>query len=112
VSRSTPRVRLGPCHLSPVTRRSQEAVALVVTLLLLSVITFMAVTFLVVSRNEKGSVTQTTDHAVAGLAADAGLEKAKVDLVVGMITHTNEFEVGLRVPTNYINSFGFVPGNT
>jgi hypothetical protein len=72
----------------------------------------MAVTFLVVSRNEKGSVTQTTEYAVASLAADAGQEKAKIDVLAGMLANTNPFGLGLLVPTNYINSFGFVSGNT
>ena len=36
-------------------RNSQQGVALVVTLILLSVITFMTVTFLALSRRERGS---------------------------------------------------------
>jgi Tfp pilus assembly protein PilX len=57
-------VKLGPRHAprtthhgsrpAPLTPHSHSGVALVVTLLLLSVITFMVVTFLVVSRSQKG----------------------------------------------------------
>ena len=51
-------------HTARIAHHSQRAVALVITLLLLSVITFMAVTFLVVSRSQHGSVTTETDRAV------------------------------------------------
>src|SRR4051812_42594215 len=59
---------------------SESGVALVITLTLLSVITFMAVTFLVVSRSEQGSVGSATDQNTATLSADAGFEHAKMRL--------------------------------
>jgi len=92
--------------------RSQRGVALVVTLLLLSIITFMTVTFLVVSRSQKGSVVTATDQAIARLAADTALERAKAELLAGIMGSTNEFNYGLLVSTNYINSAGFISGNT
>jgi Tfp pilus assembly protein PilX len=54
VSRFTP-------HASRLTHHD-HGVALVITLVLLSVITFMAVTFLVVSRSQHGSVATETDQ--------------------------------------------------
>ncbi|PYJ04156.1 MAG: hypothetical protein DME25_10405, partial [Verrucomicrobia bacterium] len=86
--------------------------ALVMTLILLSVITFMAVTFLVVSRSEKGSVTTTTDQALASQAAEAGVEEAKAQLVARVLAWTNEFDFGPMVSTNYVNMLGFITGNT
>ena len=63
--------------LQPLNRRrssgAERGVALVITLILLAVITFMAVTFLVVSRSEKGAVVTTTDQTIARMAADAAL---------------------------------------
>ncbi|MCX6924612.1 MAG: hypothetical protein NT154_15560, partial [Verrucomicrobia bacterium] len=83
-----------------------------VTLLLLSIITFMAVTFLVVSRSQKGSVATERDQAIARLAADMGLERAKAELIAPILAFTNEFNYGLLVSTNYVRSGGFVTGTT
>ena len=63
-----------PSPLAP--RPSERGVALVITLVLLSVITFMAVTFLVVSRSQHGSVATETDQTIARLAADSAIERA------------------------------------
>src|SRR6059036_3053056 len=76
-------------HPSPVTRHS--GVALVITLILLSVITFMAVTFLVVSRSEHGSVDTTIDATTARLAKDTGFEAAKLRLLAPMLAFTNQY---------------------
>src|SRR6185369_13499130 len=46
-------------------RLGQQGVALVVTLIMLSVITFMAIAFLVLSRGERSSVTTATDQSLA-----------------------------------------------
>src|SRR5262249_28448793 len=54
----------------------EEGVALVITLILLSVITFMAITFLVVSRGEKSTVGSVTEQTTARLAAEQALEMA------------------------------------
>lgn len=89
-------------------RRVERGVALVITLVLLSVITFMAIAFLVLSRAERGAVTTATDQAMAKLAADAGLERAKAELLAPMIAFRNPFTYDLLVSTNYINPRGFV----
>ncbi|MEI9963161.1 MAG: hypothetical protein WDM76_19225 [Limisphaerales bacterium] len=62
---------------------------LVVTLILLSVITFMAVTFLVISRREKGSVTTVTDTAMARYAADAALANAEAQIIANIFVNGN-----------------------
>src|SRR5438105_15606099 len=63
----------------------QSAVALVITLILLAVITFMAVTFLVVSRGEKTSVGTAADQTAAKFAADAARENAIADILAPML---------------------------
>jgi hypothetical protein len=103
-------ITLHPSRFTLHVSRSQRGVALVVTLLLLSIITFMTVTFLVVSRSQKGSVVSETDQAVARLAADMALERAKAELLAPILAATNEFGYGLLVSTNYISSGGFVSG--
>jgi Tfp pilus assembly protein PilX len=57
-------------HLSPA---RQHGIALVITLIMLSVTLIMAVAFLAISNRERGSVTTTTDAAHARQAADSAL---------------------------------------
>jgi len=99
-----------PSSLAP--RCSERGVALVITLVLLSVITFMAVTFLVVSRSQHGSVATETDQAIARLAADNARERAIAQLLAPIMAWTNEFNYGLLVSTNYIRPGGFVSGGS
>src|ERR1019366_10156329 len=88
----------------------QSAVALVITLVLLSVITFMAVTFLVVSRSQHGAVATETDQQIARMAADTARERAMAELLAPIMTWTNEFKYDLLVSTNYISATGFTNG--
>ena len=95
-------------HASRITR-SQRGVALVITLVMLSVITFMAVTFLVVSRSQHGAVATETDQAIARMAADTARERAIAELIAPIMAMTNEFNYDLLVSANYINPNGFDP---
>jgi hypothetical protein len=93
-------------------RRSQEGIALVITLILLSVTLVMAVAFLAISRRERGSVTTTEDTATAKFAADAALSRAEARIVSQILTTTNPYVFGLAVSTNYINQNGFTNSGT
>jgi len=98
--------------MSPVTRHSSPrtaGVALVVTIILIAAITFMAITFLSVSRREKGSVTTATDQTTARLAAAAGLERAKAEMLAPILAASNALNFHLLVSTNFINWDGFDP---
>ena len=103
------------CPSSPVrgigNPQSQRGVALIITLILLGVVTFMAVAFLALSRRERGAVTTVTDTAGARLAADAALANAEAQIVANALAITNPYSFGLLVSTNYINPNGFVSGN-
>ena len=55
-------------------KTKEQGVVLVITLIMLSVVTLMAIVFLGVSRRERATVTVTTDHITAKLAAEADLE--------------------------------------
>ncbi len=90
-------------------RKSQQGVALVITVILLSVITFLAVAFLAISRREQGSVSTTIDQTTAQLAARTAFERAQAQIIAGILARTNEFAYGLMVATNYINPLGFNP---
>ena len=87
--------------------RSRSAVALVITLIMLAVITFMAVTFLLISHSERNQVSTTTDQNIAGLAADTGLERAKMAILANMLAFTNANSFGVLVSTAYVRSVGF-----
>jgi hypothetical protein len=99
-------------HSAHRTPHSEQGVALVITLVLLSIITFMAVAFLVVSHSQHGSVVNETDQAVARLATEAGRERALAQLITPILASTNEFNYGLLVSANYINPGGFISGNS
>ncbi len=91
--------------------KRQQGVALVITLILLAIITFTAITFLVISRSEKGSVSTSTDQAIATLAADTGVERVQAEILASVLATTNQFNYDFRVTTNYINPAGFVSGD-
>jgi hypothetical protein len=87
----------------------QKGVALIITLILLAVVTVMAITFLAVSRRERGAVSTTTDTANARLAADAALAQAEAQIMANILSTTNPYNFGLIVSTNYINPAGYNP---
>src|SRR5664280_1696621 len=89
---------------------SQRGVALIITLILLGVVTFMAIAFLALSRRERGAVTTVTDTATARLAADTALAGAEAQIVANALSTTNPCNFGLLVSTNYINFYGFQTG--
>ncbi len=81
--------------------------ALVVTLIMLAAITFMAVTFLVVSRREGATVDTIEQQSNAKFAAEAGFESAKAQILARMIASGNGLKNDMLVSTNYISLFGF-----
>jgi hypothetical protein len=93
-----------------VNRKSERGVALVITLILLSVTLVMAVAFLALSRRDRSSVGTTTDTAAARLAAESALAQAQALMVANALTYNGYTNVGLLVSTNYINPYGFRPG--
>src|ERR1700691_3908976 len=88
-------------------RPSQRGIALVITLILLSVTLVMAVAFLAISRRERGSVTTETDPTTAKLAADSALAAAEAQIMANVFATTNSYNYGLLVSTNFINLNGF-----
>jgi hypothetical protein len=93
-----------------VNRKSEEGIALVITLILLSVTLVMAIAFLAISRREAGSVSTSTDTVTARLAADAALANAQAQIIASVLATTNPYISSLLVSTNFINAYGFVPG--
>jgi hypothetical protein len=85
-------------------------VALIVTLIMLAVITFMAVTFLVLSQRQRDTVATSTEQAAALRATETAARRALVEIMAPIKASTNQFNYDLRVSTNYINPYGFQPG--
>src|SRR4051812_22169245 len=84
------------CEIMRLRNKSRErGIALVITLILLSIITFMAVAFLVLSRGQKSNVTTVMDQAQARMGADEALERAEADLLSVMIASGNESGYGM-----------------
>ncbi len=96
---------------SPIVNR-KSGVALVITLIMLSVTLVMAIAFLAISRRERNSVGTNTDTTVARLAADSALAAAQAQIVANILT-TNAaiYDFHLMVSTNYQNSAGYFIGS-
>ena len=90
-------------------RRHEKAVALVVTLVMLSIVTVMAVIFLGVSRRERASVKVTEDISTARLLADSAVAHAQAKLIGPILAATNFANFDYRVSTNYIQPQGYLP---
>lgn len=86
---------------------SRSGVALIVTVIMLSVITFLAVAFLALSGREKGAVKTATDQTTARLAADTALVRAQAELLAGILATRNPANFDLLVSTNFQNWNGY-----
>jgi len=88
----------------------RRGVALVVTLLMLSVITIVAVAFLSLSRRGRANVSQTLNLTDARMGADIALERGMAQIIAPMLATTNMLYGDLVVSRNFINTNGFQPG--
>ena len=87
-----------------IVNRAQQGVALVITLILLSVITFMAVTFLVVSRRESEQVNTLSQQNNAKFAATIAFDAAQSQAVAQMLAQGNGYNFNMFVSTNFIST--------
>lgn len=102
-------------------RSRQNGVALVITLIMLSVVTFMAVTFLALSRRERNAVAVASSQTTASMMSDMALARVQGEIagrmldrralisVVGTNAISNLFSTDLMVSTNFIDPNGFDP---
>ncbi len=88
-------------------RQSQKGVALVVTLVMLSIVTFMTVVFLGISRRDRTSVKVTEDQGTARLMADSALARAQAQVLGRMLSASNVLDFDFAVSTNFISVNGF-----
>ena len=98
------------CHSSLATRHSARGIALIITLILLSVTLIMVVAFMAVARRERNAVSTTTDTATARLATDTALAAAQAQIVADILSPgAGAYNYGLLVSTNYIDPAGYNP---
>jgi hypothetical protein len=84
--------------------QSSRGVALVVTLIMLSIITVVAVAFLALSHSERRAVAQSSNLLDAENAADAALERAKAQILATILADTNHWQgPGLMVSVTSTN---------
>lgn len=86
---------------SPITAR--RGIALVITLIMLSVVTITAVAFLALSRRERGAVSAAGEQLDAQFFADAALNRAKAAAAARLISSGHRGSLDLFVSTNYLN---------
>jgi hypothetical protein len=89
---------------------TQRGVALVITLILLSIITFMAITFLVISRHASEAVTTVTQQAIASQAAQSAAQQAEANIIANMVAKGEGFSFGPVISQNYQSLGGFTNG--
>lgn len=93
-------------------RRTESGVALVTSLIMLSVITFLAVAFLATSRRDRASVTMAASQSDARLMAEAAFARAQSEMLTDIITKDKKQTYSFKLSRSYNNTNGFVPGAT
>ena len=92
--------------------QSQRGVALVITLVMLAVVTFMAITFLAVSRRERASVSVTEEQTTARYMAESAEARAISEVINRMLVSSNLLSYDMMVSTNFISPYGFNPNQS
>ncbi|MEY4691615.1 MAG: hypothetical protein RIT19_1940, partial [Verrucomicrobiota bacterium] len=93
------------------TPSSRRGVALVITLIMLSVVTITAVAFLTVARRERAAVAASGEQADVRIAADAALNRARAGILAQIAASGLREAPTLFVSTNFIAPL-YTPGLT
>ena len=87
-----------------------RGIALVITLLMLSAITFLAVAFLVLTRTQRDSASVTLDVNTAQEMSWAAFARAQSQIIVRMMAHGDLFNFEYMTSHNLISPGGFTNG--
>lgn len=92
-------------HLSPAARHPKKGMALIITLIMLSVTLVMAVAFLALSKRERNAVSTTTDTTASRLAEESALAAAQARIMANVLasTNTGAYSYHLLVSTNFVD---------
>lgn len=82
-------------------RKQQRGIALVITLIMLSVVTITAVAFLAVTRQDRASVGAAAEQLDAQYAAETALQRAQAEVIGRIVGATNRSHFDLSVSTNF-----------
>ena len=88
----------------------QAGVALVATLIMLSLVTFMVVAFLGIARRERRTMESVFSQGDSRTAMETALNRAQGDLVARLIGSGDKWNYDLMVSTNYQSSAAFNTG--
>ena len=78
-------------------RSQQRGIALVITLIMLSVVTITAVAFLAVTRQDRASVGAAVEQLDARNAAEVALQRAEAEVASRILAATNRQNFDLMV---------------
>ena len=84
-------------------KSGEQGVALVVTLIMLAVVTFLAVAYLAMSRREQSSIYTSSEQNRAQLMAESAFNHLKGKVIANILTYTNLGNYDLLVSTNFNN---------
>jgi hypothetical protein len=87
--------------------KQDRAVALVITLLMLSVITFLAIAFISMTKRDRSAVTATLDVDTARTMSDAALARAQTEIIAQMMGQGDILSYDYMASHNYISSSNF-----
>ncbi len=92
-------------------RNSQQGVALVTTLIMLSLVTVLSIAFLAVSRRERASVDVSVGQLETQFAGDAAQASAIANVMALISSQTNKYLYELIVSTNFdgANQYTYMP---
>ncbi len=90
---------------------TERAVALVITLLMLSVITFLAIAFLAMTKRDRSAVTATLDIDTARAMSDAALARAQAGIIAQMMAQKDVLSYDYSTSHNFISPVAFISGN-
>jgi len=82
---------------------SRSGVALVATLIMLSLVTFMVVAFLGVARRERRAIEAATTQGESQVARDAAFNFAQADILARLLISGDKWNYGVMVSTNFQN---------
>ena len=102
----TPESTSFPNRISYIVYRKSRAVALVITLLMLSVITFLAVAFLAVTRRDREATASSLDQGDAHTMQDVALARAQSEIIAHMQARGDTLSYELLSSHNFINPYG------
>ena len=83
----------------------EDGVALVITLIMLAVVTFLAVAYLAMSRREQSAINTSEEQNRARLMAEAGFNHLQSKVLANIFTYTNANAYDLLVSTNMNNPY-------